>query len=271
MMPPPGRLRIWRPPDLDSLELRVGTSFEHPYPRHWHEELFLSAITGGAGNFFFRGTNHLATPGSLVVVAPGEVHAHSDQEGGRSFRSLHAPASFLGSAHFHSMVTRDRGVVGAFLKLHRAFERNESRLLSDSLVLELVDRLSRRTRDRVSGHQAAREYRAVRRAREFLDANYDRSISLKDLASVAHLSPFYFHRIFCRETGMPPHAYQIQVRLLRAKKLLRSGRPPAEVASATGFADQSHFNRHFKRLMGVTPARYAGRSKNVQDARTSAR
>jgi transcriptional regulator GlxA family with amidase domain len=70
---------------------------------------------------------------------------------------------------------------------------------------------------------------------------------------------------------MPPHAYQIQVRLLRAKKLLRSGRHPADVAYATGFADQSHFSRHFKRLMGLTPARYAGRSKNVQDARVSAR
>jgi AraC-like DNA-binding protein len=64
---------------------------------------------------------------------------------------------------------------------------------------------------------------------------------------------------------MPPHAYLVQIRLLRAKALLRRGRPIAHVASATGFADQSHFTRHFKRLMGVTPAKYAGQGKNVQD------
>jgi AraC-like DNA-binding protein len=263
-------LKTWRPPDLDSLELRVGSSFEHPYPRHWHEELFVSAITGGAGNFFFRGSNHLATPGTLVVVAPGEVHTHSDREGGRSFRSLHAPPSFFGIDDIPSSVLCDARIVRVFLELHRAFERNDTRLLRDSLLLEFFSRLSRHARDG-GRRRMAREYHAVRHAREFLEANHDRSVSLNELASVANLSPFYFHRLFCRETGMPPHAYQIQVRLLHAKKLLRRGRPLAHVASVTGFADQSHLSRHFKRLMGVTPAQYAGKSKNVQDAYLSAR
>jgi AraC-like DNA-binding protein len=261
-----GSLKVWRPRDLDSLEFRVGSSFEHSYPRHWHEELFVSAITSGAGSFFFGGSEHLATSGTLVVVAPGEVHTHSDREGGRSFRSLHVPSSFVGPSDLPSSVIADSRIFQVFLRLHRAFDRQETRLEQESLLLGFFAELVRRARNRgLPPSTAGRESRAIRRAQEFLNDHYDRNVSLKELASVTNLSPFYFHRIFCREVGMPPHAYLVQIRLLRAKALLRRGRPIAHVASATGFADQSHFTRHFKRLMGVTPAKYAGQGKNVQD------
>jgi AraC-like DNA-binding protein len=263
---PRAGLEIWRPRDLVELELRVGTSFEHPYPRHWHDDLFLTGITGGAGYFSFRGCEHLAAPGTLVVVAPGEVHAHSDREGGRSFRSISVSSSFVGLADIPSRTVTDSRVFRGYLRLHRALEGSGSRLYRESLLLGFFSHLGRLLQQRGPERSAAgREYRAVRRAQEFLNEHYDRNVSLRELASVAKLSRFHFHRVFCREAGMPPHAYQIQVRLLRAKELLRKGRPIAHVASLTGFADQSHLTRHFKRLMGVTPADYAGRSKIVQD------
>ena len=56
---------------------------------------------------------------------------------------------------------------------------------------------------------------------------------------------------------MPPHAYQIQLRILRAKQLLAEGVRPSEVASLAGFCDQSLLNRHFRRIAGTTPGRYA--------------
>ncbi|EIV1777898.1 helix-turn-helix transcriptional regulator, partial [Vibrio vulnificus] len=56
--------------------------------------------------------------------------------------------------------------------------------------------------------------------------------------------------------GFPPHAYQIQQRLRLAKKLLRQGRRILDVAQECGFHDQSHFHRHFKKAMGVTPGQY---------------
>jgi len=63
---------------------------------------------------------------------------------------------------------------------------------------------------------------------------------------------------------MPPHAYQTQLRVLRAKALLRAGQPAARVAASTGFFDQSHLSRHFRWLVKLTPGRYAQDSKNVQ-------
>ena len=76
----------------------------------------MSAITAGAGNFFFGGGDHLAAPGTLVVVAPGEVHAHSHREGGRSFRSLSVPSSLVGVVDFPSSVIADERIFRVFLR-----------------------------------------------------------------------------------------------------------------------------------------------------------
>jgi AraC-like DNA-binding protein len=101
----------------------------------------------------------------------------------------------------------------------------------------------------------------VRRAREFLEEHYADRVSLRDLSRLTGLSPFHLHRSFSRRIGMPPHAYQVHVRISRARSFLRGGRAISDIASSTGFADQSHFTYAFKRLMGVTPGQYA-RARN---------
>jgi transcriptional regulator GlxA family with amidase domain len=58
---------------------------------------------------------------------------------------------------------------------------------------------------------------------------------------------------------MPPHRYLLAQRILRARRLLEAGEPIAAVAAATGFVDQSHLHRHFRRGLDVTPAQYAAR------------
>src|SRR6202008_1114252 len=64
-------------------------------------------------------------------------------------------------------------------------------------------------------------------------------------------------RAFSKEVGMPPHAYQTYVRVLRARELIALGRRLSSVALDVGFTDQSHLSRNFKRGLGVTPGRYA--------------
>ncbi len=79
---------------------------------------------------------------------------------------------------------------------------------------------------------------------------------LAELANETGQSRFQALRAFKRRFGLAPHAYQLRVRLGLAQKSLRDGIPPAHVAAELGFVDQSHFTRHFKHLIGVTPARY---------------
>jgi AraC-like DNA-binding protein len=80
---------------------------------------------------------------------------------------------------------------------------------------------------------------------------------LHDLSRVAGLSRFGLVHAFTREVGLSPHAYQVHVRVERARVLLKQGCSPATVATTMGFADQSHFTRHFKRILQVTPSQYA--------------
>jgi AraC-like DNA-binding protein len=83
-----------------------------------------------------------------------------------------------------------------------------------------------------------------------------RSPSLAELSAVARLSPFHLLRLFRAGVGLPPHQYLMSLRVERSKELLGRGAPIAEVAARTGFADQSHLTRCFKRLAGVTPGRF---------------
>jgi AraC-like DNA-binding protein len=84
------------------------------------------------------------------------------------------------------------------------------------------------------------------------------ALTLRELAAVAHLSPYHFARRFKESTGLPPHRYVIARRIERAQQLLRGGDELslAQVAARVGFWDQGHFTRHFKRLIGVTPKRF---------------
>ena len=81
--------------------------------------------------------------------------------------------------------------------------------------------------------------------------------AMEMLATACGLSRFHLVHAFTKETGLSPHAYQVHVRIERSRNLLQIGIPPAAAAASLGFADQSHFTRHFKRIMHVTPTKYA--------------
>lgn len=99
--------------------------------------------------------------------------------------------------------------------------------------------------------------RSLETVREMLHERYNETIRLEELASASALSSYHLARTFTAHYGLPPHAYQVQMRIKHACRMLRSGLTCAATASAAGFADQSHLARHFKSIMGVTPRQYA--------------
>jgi transcriptional regulator GlxA family with amidase domain len=94
--------------------------------------------------------------------------------------------------------------------------------------------------------------------RDLLHATVDEgaSLSLEELSAAANLGKFRALRAFKRRHGMPPHTYELCLRVSRARELLKLGMSAAAVALECGFADQSHLTRHFRRLHGLTPGKY---------------
>ena len=133
---------------------------------------------------------------------------------------------------------------------------DSSQLIVEGLVLELIGNAARNARDT---HEV-KVSPAIRRARELLATRYAEAISLSDVAAATGRHPVYLATEFRRAFGETMGEFVRRLRVESAcRELAQSERPLADVALATGFANQSHFTRVFKRAMGVTPAAYRRR------------
>ena len=204
--------------------------------------------------FWHAGHVHLALPGEIIALNPGDVHdGRPDATVGCQYRMLYVDASIIGKRALAGPVLRDAQLARRISR----FTRRAADLLEEEsgfaeMLAELFGRHGRPPLELPTGE----ERDCVARAKRHMRDRLGEQLRLADIAAAARLSPFYFLRTFKRATGMPPHAYLNQVRLERARELLRAGEPAAQVAAATGFADQSHLARRFKAAFGITPGQY---------------
>jgi AraC-like DNA-binding protein len=263
--------KFWRDPALADLELLKATYVTHSFSRHTHEGYAIGVIERGIEEFVYRGATHQAPAGSIVIIHPGEVHTgHAAAPEGWTYRMLYpdvslmqkATAEFTGPSidvpYFPNPVITDRLLAAKLQQLHCTIEQSPSILERESRFLWLFAQLIARYAE-VRPHITAinDEIRIIQQIQDHLNANYQHNISLKELAAIAQLKPLRFLRLFCKSVGLPPHVYLVQIRVMNAKRFLKSGMPIAQVAVENGFTDQSHLNRHFKRHLGVTPKQYA--------------
>ena len=266
-------IRVWQSEGFPGIVFYRGVGVTRRHPRHWHEELHICLYSSGQGYIGNRGNTIAVAGGDLVVTAPGEVHENwLAENASMDFRSAYFDGSVIKQAaeqihetdrsapEFPNMFPRDPELIRRFICMYRSMELSHSCLRQQELLLNFLHRLmvGSSTTDAPSSRSNG-ERIAVHRVRSYIEEHFSESIALSGLASIAKLSAFHLHRMFCLETGMPPHAYLTQVRINRAKSLLRRRLPLSEIAAAVGFADQSHFTRHFRKVVGVTPGQYASR------------
>ncbi len=268
--------KFWKAEEFDSLELLRARYIRHRFSPHTHPTFAIAVITYGIETFQLGRQNHAALAGTLALVNPGEVHTGQAGDGrGWKYCVFYPSIAVMQRAatlvadkpqpvpYFPTPVVQDEPVAGLLLQLHQTLEHSISPLERESRFLWAMGQLVQRHGAVRPATGMPKDRRAIQRARDYLEFNYSQPITLEQLAGQAHLSPFHFLRVFRDVVGLPPHAYLTQMRVLRAKQLLAVGNPIIQVAQDVGFVDQSHLNKHFKRIVGVTPKQYADASADT--------
>ena len=267
--------KLWFTPEFPELELLSATYYQHAFPRHTHEHFVIGTVECGVEATVWRDQMVYSPPGEISFTNPDEIHTgHAATEDGYVYRSLYPQMELLTEiAHqltgkpraaifFKTPNVRDEGLAGEMLALHQSLEQPASSLeRQEGLYRFLGQLVLRYSSEPMSPQNLAAESNPVRQVQAFIREHFAQNLRLEELSGLVGLSPFYLARVFRKTLGIPPHEYQTQLRVERAKRMLRGGTGTAEVALEVGFYDQSHLNRHFKRLVGVTAGQYAMSAK----------
>jgi len=255
------------------------------FPKHWHETYSLGVILSGVNRFMHRGSYQYATINTLFMVNPGEVHTgETCTENGWEYLNIlptpdllaktqHAMDMPVKSVYFPTPVIADKPAVNALQRFALAVVQALPAMEVEQKWFTLCENLFSRHAEKNRELKALPLPHAISQAREVLDSHISDNLSLSALAKICAVSPFHLARSFTHYVGVPPHAYHLQKRIAHAKTLIQRGdHPLAEVAVATGFADQAHMTRLFRRYHGATPGqfqiKFIDSRKNIQDDST---
>lgn len=222
-----------------------------------HDRFVLYLLDTGETLVRCRGEDHRLKPGSVLLLQPGDVQRDLSETPYRA-RLLELQTELVRAAGGPS-AAGPRSAVTHSPALHRAsLELIESVRTQQAIALQQrqAARLLQLLADLVTNAAVRAEPILIARARRALSQSPNANVSLDELAARLGCAPTYLCAVFSEYTGIGPHAYHLQQRLLTARRLLERANTVRRAAKLTGFTDESHLRRHFIRRFGVSPGRY---------------
>lgn len=252
---------------LDGIERIEAAISRYSYEPHRHDTYAIGVTLEGVQTFLYRGARRASLPGQCLILHPDEIHdGAAGDESGLRYRMLYLDPAILADAlaplgetslpFIADPVVSDPALLRLALSILAIEDSTFARLEIDGHVAELAPallRLAGETRQKSSAKPVDR----LHRVRDYLDANRFAQVASGELEDVAGLDRYSIARQFRRQFGTSPHRYLLMRRLGSARERISLGEPLADIAADTGFADQAHFSRHFKKAYGMTPGRWA--------------
>jgi AraC-like DNA-binding protein len=271
---------MWSDTAFEATEFLFAAYRDFVFPPHVHETFGIGVIEAGGQQFRPGRAPSLIMPAeTLCVFNPGVVHeGRPATEQGWRYRMFYPSPALVartledaqhrtvgGEWGFGGHVIDDPELFREFENLHVSSERRETLLERETRITVFLRRLFARHGDfSPKRNPAPVAPGTVAIVRDYLHAKAQSEVSIADLAEAADVSSTQVIRSFSAATGMPPHAYLVSLRVERAKAALRGGASLAATAFEVGFSDQSQLTRHFKRLTGVTPGRFAAEVSSLR-------
>ncbi|VVO42791.1 AraC family transcriptional regulator [Pseudomonas fluorescens] len=252
----------------------------HAYDPHWHDSYLVGVTEQGVQQFNCRRATHQSTPGKVFLLEPGDIHdGEAPNADGFTYRMLYLDPQWLtrelsavfdsapdnSQLSFANTLATDVRLAHATNQAFQALHQGELKIVRQSALDGLLERLTSHLHWRARYGEDPRLPLVAQTARDYLHANAHEDIGLDHLAAATGVDRFRLTRAFKAAFGLAPHAYLVQLRLAKARRMLALGEPPTTVAMTLGFADQSHLGRWFVRAYGLTPALYRKRCSNLPD------
>jgi AraC-like DNA-binding protein len=240
---------------LDGLLFVQSSYCTHVYPPHFHDHYVISLITKGLNEGHCQKRKYQIPQNEIIVINPGEIHTGSSFENKLlSYIGFYIDPSFFGiqQPDFQELHINDPRLTKNF------FTFFESRFSDHALEIEEKKVLFFQRLIHPEGTRATKNFekKQVSRIKSFLQDHFDADFRLHDLSRAMGLSGFHLIRLFKESVGLTPFEYLRNLRIEKSKLLLRKSIPISEIAVQVGFYDQSHYHKHFKRIVGITPGHF---------------
>jgi len=273
---------------IKSIERIHDPSWSMDYSIHEHYEMVY--MEKGQAVFEVEGRHAPMGPNDMIIIKPNQKHKFSvkskegcmfivmyfrfeNRFGGEYSKiSLEDFLNFVQGREAGPFITLKVSQKNEIIMLLNRITREKagkepgSEFLEHLLVLELFVLISRALKmeweDSIK-EKTPKVKELISASVKFINNNFERDISLKDIANYVFLSSSYFSRVFREEMGITPISYLLKVRIERAKEMLReTDAKISDIAVSVGFSHQQRFNDIFKKHTGMSPMQYRKQVKN---------
>lgn len=253
-------VHAWRP-EIPSVREVYYANFDHAYPMHTHDTWGVLIVDHGAVTYRMDRHEHAAIPGAITLLPPGIPHDGQSASNGKNYRKrvLYLEPDWLPDRT--TDVAADEptlsvpGTLRSVRRIHSALIEPGDLLAAEYWLIRVRDDVLRHLG---TASETVSDAPLARRLRELLDDRYTESFTIAEAATELGANPSHLVRAFSKAYGIAPHQYVISHRVYHARRLLVDGYRPADAAAEAGFYDQAHLTRHFKHLLGTTPAAFRG-------------